>query len=90
MKHIPVYKSFDIMPSFETDSLHHIIFRAAMTEAFLPPAYIYLNTFILAFGVWSIISTESAESIFMVRFKYVYNYFPFVINRIISFILTLS
>ena len=37
-----------------------------MLEGFLPTAYIYMNAFILAFGVWGIIAPDSVDSIFMV------------------------
>ena len=29
-------------------------------------SYIYMNSFILAFGVWAIIASESVDAIFMV------------------------
>ena len=37
-----------------------------MMTGFLPPAYFYMNGFVLAMGVWSLISYESAEAMFMV------------------------
>ena len=43
------------------------IFRASMTEEFLPPAYIYMNGFIIAVGMWSLICQESVDAIMMVR-----------------------
>ena len=37
-----------------------------MVPDFLPTAYIYMNGFILAFGVWALVAPESVESVFMV------------------------
>lgn len=38
---------------------------ASMLPGFLGTSYIYMNAFILAFGVWSIMSPESVESVLM-------------------------
>ncbi len=38
-----------------------------MMSNFLPPAYFYMNGFVIAMGVWSLISYESAEAMFLVR-----------------------
>lgn len=38
---------------------------ASMPQAFLPFSYIYMNAFVLAFGVWGIIKQESTDAISM-------------------------
>ena len=37
-----------------------------MPQEFLPFSYIYMNAFVLAFGVWGIIKQESTDAISMV------------------------
>jgi len=39
-------------------------FRATMD--FLGASYIYMNAFILAFGVWAIVAPESIDAVFTV------------------------
>ena len=38
-----------------------------MTPGFLPVAYVYMNGFILAIGLWSLISPESVDAMMMVN-----------------------
>ena len=41
--------------------------RASMSpDLFMSAAYIYMNSFILAFGVWAIIAPDSVDAILMV------------------------
>ncbi|CAH1774271.1 unnamed protein product [Owenia fusiformis] len=38
---------------------------ASMSSLYLPPAYIYMNTFILVLGIWALIQNESPDAVFM-------------------------
>lgn len=43
------------------------VFRASMSpNLFRNASFIYMNSFILAFGVWAIIAADSVDAIFMV------------------------
>ena len=46
--------------------LYIVIFVRA-TMAFLPPSYLYMNGFILAIGLWSLICPESVDAMMMVK-----------------------
>lgn len=43
----------------------HFVLTVWATMVFLGESYIYMNAFILAFGVWAIISPESVDAMFM-------------------------
>ena len=38
-----------------------------MVDSFLPTSYIYMNFFMLLFGMWGIVNNESADAMFMVK-----------------------